>query len=180
MHYNNIFFTYIDNLNQDNINRLNKNVYIIVRNYEKKFENDELEYFVKFCKKIKKKVYLSNDIKRAKKLDFDGVYIPSFNKLPIKYNLGIKKKFTILGSAHNNKEILIKKNQKIDIIFVSPLFKNNKKKKYLGVIKFNLIVKNYNGKFIALGGINNKNLSKLKMLKISGFAGIDYFKTKNK
>ena len=179
MHYNNFFFTYIDNLNQDNITRLDKNVYIILRNYEKKFENNELEYFVKFCKKIKKKVYLSNDINRAKKLDFDGVYIPSFNKLPIKYNLGIKKKFTILGSAHNNKEILIKKNQKIDIIFVSPLFKNNKKKKYLGVIKFNLIVKNFNGKFIALGGINNKNLSKLKMLKIIGFAGIDYFKTKN-
>ena len=179
MHYNNFFFTYIDNLNQDNITRLDKNVYIILRNYEKKFENNELEYFVKFCKKIKKKVYLSNDINRAKKLDFDGVYIPSFNKLPIKYNLGIKKKFTILGSAHNNKEILIKKNQKIDIIFVSPLFKNKKRKKYLEVIKFNLIVKNYNEKFIALGGINNKNLSKLKMLKIIGFAGIDYFKTKN-
>jgi len=179
MHYNNFFFTYIDNLNQDNITGLNKNVYLILRNYEKKFKNDELEYFVKFCKKIRKKVYLSNDIKRAKKLDFDGVYIPSFNDLPIKYNLGVKKKFTILGSAHNNKEILIKINQKIDIIFVSPLFKNDKKKKYLGVIKFNLIVKNYNEKFIALGGINNKNSSKLKMLKINGFAGIDYFKIKN-
>ena len=83
-------------------------------------------------------------------MNFDGVYIPSFNKLPIKYNKGIKKNFSILGSAHCIKEILIKKNQKIDMIFISPLFKNKKNRNLLGVIKFNLMTKIFKDKFIAL------------------------------
>ena len=64
--------------------------------------------FVNFCKRKNIKVYLSNDIKKAKNLGFDGVYIPSFNKLPLDYKIGIKNNFTILGSAHNIDEILIK------------------------------------------------------------------------
>tara|TARA_B100001063_G_scaffold236425_1_gene256191 strand:- start:2111 stop:2659 length:549 start_codon:yes stop_codon:yes gene_type:complete len=170
------FFTYIDNLNQENIIKLNKKINIILRNYEKKFKNIELIKFVKFCKKNNRKIYLANDIKKAKSLDFNGVYIPAFNKLPIKYNLNIKNKFTILGSAHDIKEILIKKNQKIDMIFISPLFKNKKKQNQLGVIKFNLIKKSFSNKFIALGGINEKNKKELKLLKINGYAAINYFK----
>ena len=132
MHYKKYnFFTYIDNLNQDYITKLNKKVSIILRNYEKKFSNNELLNFVQFCKRNKRKIYLANDIKKAKNLNFNGVYIPSFNKLPIKYNLGVKNKFDILGSAHDIREILIKKNQKIDMIFLSPLFEKKIIKKNL-------------------------------------------------
>ena len=76
-------------------------------------------------------MYLSNDLKRAKKLGFNGVYIPSFNNLTIDYKIGIKKDFTILGSAHNVKELIVKK-QNTDVIFISPLFKNDKNKNILG------------------------------------------------
>ena len=55
MHYKNINFNYIDNLNQDYITKLNKKVSIILRNYEKKFNNKELLNFVQFCKKNKRK-----------------------------------------------------------------------------------------------------------------------------
>ena len=96
----------------------------------------------------------------------------------LKYNLGIKNNFLILGSAHNIQEILIKINQKIDIIFVSSLFENTKKKKYLGIVKFNLLQKNFDKKFVALGGINKKNKNMLKLLKIYGFAAITYFNNK--
>ena len=52
MHYNNFqFFTYVDNLNQENIVKLNKKVHIIFRNYQDKFKNNELLEFVNFCKK---------------------------------------------------------------------------------------------------------------------------------
>ena len=177
MHYNNYnFFTYIDNLNEENITKFNKKVNIILRNYKNKFKNQDLAKLVRFCKKNKRKIYLANDVKKAKNLNFDGVYIPSFNKLSIKYDKGIKSNFTILGSAHNIKEIQIKKNQKIDIIFMSPLFKSNKNKEHLGVIKFNLIRKNFKNKFIALGGINSKNKSMLKLINITGYAAISYFK----
>ena len=180
MHYNKFeFFTYVDSLNQENILNLNKKVHVIFRNYKKKFQNHELMNFVNFCKRKNIKVYLSNDIKKAKNLGFDGVYIPSFNKLPLDYKIGIKNDFTILGSAHNIDEILIKKKQKIDIIFICPLFKNEKNKSHLGVIRFNLISKYFKRKVMALGGINNKNISLLKLLNINGYAAISYFKVKN-
>ncbi len=180
MHLNNYnSFTYIDNLNQEEILKLNKNVNLILRNYKKSFKNSELTAFVNFCKKNKKKIFLSNDFKRAKYLNFDGVYIPSFNKLPVNYKIGVKKNFKSIGSAHNINEILIKINQRIDIIFLSPLFKNQKNSNYLGVIKFNLIKKNFKNKFIALGGINNKNINLLKMIDIYGYAAISHFKNKN-
>lgn len=134
---------------------------------------------VQFCRKNKRKIYLANDIKRAKILNFDGVYIPSFNKLSINYNKGIRDNFTILGSAHNIREVKIKKDQKIDIIFISPLFKNDKNRDNLGIIKFNLLKQNFNNKFIALGGINNQNKCMLKLLNINGFAAISYFNGKN-
>ena len=173
------FFTYIDNLNQENIINLNININIILRNYEKKFGKNELIKFVKFCKKNKRKIYLANDIKKAKALDFNGAYIPSFNKIAYNYNLGKKNGFQLLGSAHNVQEILIKINQKIDIIFLSSLFKNSKKKKNLGIVKFKLLQKNFNKKFIALGGINKKNIKILDMLKISGYAAISHFSVYN-
>ncbi len=179
MHYNNYnFFTYVDNLNQENIIKIDKKVDIILRNYNKKFKNHELANFVDFCKKNKRKIYLSNDFKKAKNLNFNGVYIPSFNKLALNYNIGIKNNFTILGSAHNIRDILIKKRQKIDVIFISPLFKNIKYKQHLGIVRFNLINKHYKKKIIALGGINNKNKCMLRLLKINGYAAIRNFRTK--
>ena len=84
-----------------------------------------------------------------------------------------------MGSAHNMREVKIKKDQKIDIIFLSPLFKNDKNRDNLGIIKFNLLKQNFNNKFIALGGINNQNKCMLKLLNVNGFAAISYFNGKN-
>ena len=176
MHINNLeFFTYVDSLNQENIIKLDKKVQIILRNYNKDFKNQELKKFVSFCKKNKRKVYLSNNFKIAKHLGFDGVYVPSFNKLLQDFKQGTKKKFVTLGSAHNFKDLIIKKKQKIDTIFLSPLFKNKKNKNHLGIIKFSLISKNSNNKIIALGGINENNKNMLSLLNISGYAAISYF-----
>ena len=66
-------------------------------------------------------------------MNADGVYISSTNK---NLNLGttnLKKKFKILGSAHNLKEIKIKELQNTKEIFLSPLFKKKNKStiKYL-------------------------------------------------
>lgn len=176
MHNNNLkFFTYVDNLNQENIIKLDKKVQIILRNYKQNFKNLELKKFVNFCKKKGRKIYLSNNFKRAKNLGFDGVYIPSFNKILKNYKLGTRKKFDTLGSAHNIKDLFIKKKQNISTIFISPLFKNEKNKSCLGLIKFSLISKNSNNKIIALGGINQNNKNMLSLLNINGYAAITYF-----
>ena len=106
-------------------------------------------------------------------MNLDGAYIPSFNKSLKHLSYSFSKKFLILGSAHNRTEIKIKETQKVSIIFLSSLFKKNKN--YLGINKFKLLSKATNRKIVALGGISNSNLKKLKLIKLCGFAGISYF-----
>jgi len=112
-------------------------------------------------------------VKLALKLDLDGVYLPSFDK-STRINIYSKKnKFLILGSAHNLKEIKIKENQNVDALFLSSLF--NKKKTFLGLQKFKILKSKTKFKVIALGGINEKNINKLKLLNIYGYAAISFF-----
>ena len=112
------------------------------------------------------------------KYNVDGLYIPSFNKKLNFKNHNVKKKFKIIGSAHNYVEILIKEKQGCDKIFLSPIFFNPKNNSFLEVIKFNYLSLTTKIKIIALGGINKKNLKRLKSTKAVGFAGISYFKKK--
>ena len=119
---------------------------------------------------------MSNNVKLAIKLGLDGVYLPSFNKSfnHLAYNL--RKKFIILGSAHSLKELNIKKFQAVKFIFISSLFRKNKN--YLGIYKFKFFENFIKKRLIALGGINEKNIKKLGLLDIYGYAGISYFKKK--
>ncbi len=116
---------------------------------------------------------MSNNIKLAIKLDLDGAYIPSFNKSLKHLAFSCKKKFKIIGSAHNFKEIKIKKTQKVNKIFISSIFKKNQN--YLGLNKFKLISNLTKKKVVALGGVSQKNINKLKLLTNQEFAGISYF-----
>ena len=68
-----------------------------------------------------------------------------------------KKKFKILGSAHNLKEIKIKELQNIEEIFLSPLFKE-KTNKQLNIYKYLKLREITKMRDISLGGINNKNI----------------------
>ncbi len=89
------------------------------------------------------------------------------------YHFHLKKKFNVIGSAHNIKEIKIKEKQRVSKIFISSVFKKNKN--YLGINKFKLISNLTKKKVVALGGISRKNINKLKLLNNSEFAGISYF-----
>jgi len=110
------------------------------------------------------------------KLNLDGLYIPSFNNI-LKYkNINKRQNFKLIGSAHNKVELRIKKLQGCSQIFLSPIFKTQKNKSYLGTNKFNSINLDNYSPTIALGGINNLNLKKLKLTKASGFASISWIK----
>ena len=169
-------FLFINTYNLNQLSVLNKNIDIIFRNYHNNNNEDILFLFWGFCRKNGRKFYLSNDLKIALKLNLDGIYIPYFNQKINFVKYSIKKNFKIIGSAHNVKEIKNKINQKCSLIFLSPIFKSNKNKKYLDVIKFNLLTLNYNSNFIALGGINKNNLKKINLTKSIGFAGISGIK----
>ena len=127
----------------------------------------------KYCKKKGVKFYVSNNIQLAIRLDLDGAYIPSFNKNFKHLSYSLKKKFKIVGSAHNLREIRIKETQKVDKIFLSSLFKKNKN--FLGIYKFKLLTKLTKKNIIVLGGISEKNRKKLALLNHPDFAGISIF-----
>ncbi len=168
-------FTFISEFKKDKILKLDKNIGIIYRNYGDEGNKSKILKIKHFCKINNRKFYLANNVKLALNLDLDGAYIPSFIKNLGIQNLNFKKKFLLMGSAHNIYEIRRKESQGVNLIFLSPLFKTKNYKKGMGVMRFNLLTHLSKKKFIALGGINKKNIKKLKIANIYGFSGISYF-----
>ena len=167
-------YYFINKFETKNIDKQDKHTTIIYRNYSDKKPNQELILKIKkYCKKKSIQFYLSNNVKLALKLNLDGAYIPSFNKCLNHLAYSYKKKFKIIGSAHNLKEIRIKEKQKAEKIFLSSLFKENKN--FLGLNKFKLLSKLTNKNVVVLGGITIENKKKLSLLDLSDFAGISYF-----
>jgi thiamine-phosphate pyrophosphorylase len=167
-------YYFINKFDTNSIEKQDKQTVIIYRNYTLKQSDQSIIIKIKnYCKKKSIKFYLSNNIKLAIKLDLDGAYIPAFNRNFEHLSYSFKKKFQIIGSAHNLKEIRIKEIQKVNTIFLSSLFKKNKN--FLGINKFKILSKLSDKEIIALGGISKLNLKNLKNLKIKGFAGISFF-----
>ena len=169
-------YYFIEEFKKSIIDKQSTNTVIIYRNYKKKYKISEVISLRDYCKKKNIKFYLSNNIKLSINLNLDGAYLPSFNESFSHLNYNFKKNFTIIGSAHNLREIRVKEMQKVKEIFLSSLFKDNGN--FLGLNKFNLL-SNYSKKdIIALGGVSKENVKIIKLTKSIGFAGISYFKKK--
>ena len=120
-------YYFINKFKTKNIDRLDKETAVIYRNYNSKIlDKETVLKLKKYCRKKMIKLYLSNNVKLAIQFDLDGAYIPSFNKSTKHLAFSLKKKFSLIGSAHNNKEIKIKEIQNVDRIFLSSAFKKNK------------------------------------------------------
>ncbi len=167
-------YHFIDNFDHNKLKNFTRDICLIWRSKHSQCDVKLISKTAQFCKKRRIKFFLSNDFKLAIKLNVDGVYLSAYNKEFRSNCYSLKKKFKIIGSAHDLKEIKTKKNQKVKEIFISPIFKNNKRKA-LGIYKSNYLLRSFRGKKIALGGINKKNMKLLKLVKFDGFAGIDYF-----
>ena len=175
MHIKNLKkYYFINKFDNTHLINLNKNISFIWRNKDKETHLKTLTKLRDFCKENHRKFYISNDIKLAIRVKADGVYIPSTNKNLNFKSIKFKKEFKILGSAHNFKEVKIKELQDVDEIFLSPLFKS-KKNPQLNIYKYLNLRKVTFMKDVSLGGINNRNIKKLKLIKPFGFAGISFF-----
>lgn len=141
---------------------------IICKDLKEELKFSNLLKIKSFCKRNNLKFYIADNFKLAIKLNADGIYISSWNK--IIYPL-YKSKFEFIGAVHHQKDFYYKLKQRCTKITLSPLFLNSKYSvnKILGTIKFNLLSK-YFGKceIIALGGINSKNLRKVYLTKSAG------------
>jgi thiamine-phosphate pyrophosphorylase len=167
-------YYFINKFDTNNINNQDKQTAIIYRNYSLNKKNEDLILKIRnYCKKRNIRFYLSNNIKLSIKLNLDGAYIPSFNKDTDHLAYSYKKNFTLIGSAHNLKEIRIKERQGVKKIFISSLFKKNKN--FLGINKFKILSNLTRINVVALGGVSKGNLKKLSFLDHSDFAGITFF-----
>ena len=170
-------FILIDKYTSEIFRNKQLNIGVVYRTYNKENSETELMNISKACKKSRYKLFVSNDLGLAYKFKADGIYIPSFNKTKKFLNLE-KKNISIIGSAHSQKEIHKKREQSCEAIFLSPIFYVKKSKKYLNLHKFNYLSRFNKINILALGGISEKNIRKLKLLSIKGFGGMSFFKKK--
>ena len=170
-------FIFTDEYNKEIFKNKNLNIGIIYRNYSSENRENQLIKIARACKKKRYQLFVSNNKKLAYKYKADGIYIPSFNKTGKFLNLE-KKNIKIIGSAHSQKEIQKKIQQNCQAIFLSPVFFVQKSKNYLDLYKFNNLSNLNKTNILALGGISDKNIRKLKLLSIKGFGGISFFKKK--
>jgi thiamine-phosphate pyrophosphorylase len=169
-------YYFISKFDKNHIIKQDSSTALIFRNYKEKIDKNLILKIKNYCKEKKMKFLLSNNVKLAITLGLDGAYIPSFSNKKNHLSYNCKKKFILIGSAHNIKEIRSKELQKVDAIFLSSLFRVNKN--YLGVYKFRLLSSLTTKKVIALGGVSNKNFKLLNLVKQYGFAGISFFEQK--
>ena len=158
-----------DEINLDYVKKIG--AILVLRNPEKLRLND-LKKFKNKCSQRKIDLFIANNSKILFLLKSNNFYISAYNKKKYWNLKHINKKINIIGSAHNSYEISEKINQGCSQIFLSRLFKTKykNKKSFLGINRFNLLTRSFSYKFIALGGINEKNFSHLKNLNILGCA----------
>ena len=169
-------YYFIKKFDQSHIDKQDKKTIIIFRNYDQDINKKLILTIKNYCKKKGNKFLISNHIKLAIKLNLDGAYIPSFNKDKKHLSYSVRKKFIILGSAHNVYEIRAKELQNVNKIFLSSVFKKNKN--FLGIYRFKLLSLLSKKPVIALGGVSNRNLKELSYTNCLGFAGISIFEQK--
>jgi thiamine-phosphate pyrophosphorylase len=163
------YYIFVDELNETikkNVLKISKPNLIL--NF-KIFEENSLiqaKKIVKFCKNHNISFYILNDVKIAKQLNANGIFISATNK-KIGLSLFSSIKFKFIGSAHNQLEYFFKIRQSCKTIMLSPIFYNHKYSicKILNPIKFNLICLSWETNIGALGGILKKNINKINLTK---------------
>jgi len=166
-------YYFINKFNQSHLDKIDSKITIIYRNYNKKNDKKLLIKLKKYFQKKGNTFLLANNIKLAINLNLDGAYIPSFNNDLKHLSFSYKRKFILVGSAHNIYEMRTKELQNVEAIFLSSIFKKNKN--YLGYYRFKALSLLSKKRIIALGGVSVKNLKKLNLIDASGFAGISFF-----
>lgn len=120
----------------------------------------------KFAKKHAICFFIKDNIKLAKQLNAQGIFLTNKNKI-LRSNIKETTRLEVIGSAHNQREYYIKQKQNCSTVMLSPIFYNKKysPNKILYVPRFNLITLNWKTRIAALGGINFKNLKLVNLTK---------------
>ena len=145
---------------------------IVIRNYCSKDRKTIIKDVLKIAKRKNFIVLIASHPRVHGNIN--GLHLPKWE-----YKCRRNTKDQIISvSAHSLKDKRKIINTKADIIFLSSVFHTNShpKRKHLGIIRFGLLARSLARPVIALGGINNKNIKKLKNFPISGVAAIEALK----
>ena len=142
---------------------------VVIRDYNSKNKETIIRNILNIKKRKNLTVLISGKYRRN--LNVDGNHLPKW----LNCNNKIHKMVSI--SVHTGRDIRKSINVKADLVFISSVFpsSSHKSKQHLGIIKLGLLARLFKKDVIALGGINNKNIARLRSLPISGCAGIDVF-----
>ena len=142
---------------------------VVIRHYNSKNKETIIRNILNIKKRKNLTVLISGKYRRN--LNVDGNHLPKW----LNCNNKIHKMVSI--SVHTGRDVRKSINVKADLVFISSVFpsSSHKSKQHLGVIKLGLLARLFKKDVIALGGINNKNIARLRSLPISGCAGIDVF-----
>ena len=175
------YFLIIESIKDLNLRNIKKHekFNIIYRNFKKSENIDDIKKFRKQCKLKQISLFIANNIKLAIKVKADGLYVSAFNK-DLKSLHYKKSNFSIIGSAHNMKEIRLKILQGCNHILLSKLFKvdYDDKAPHLGIIKFNIFCNKTSKNLVALGGIKIEKLNYLKDVNCNSIAILSELKKK--
>jgi thiamine-phosphate pyrophosphorylase len=171
LYKNYIFLEKINDLVKENLLKFSNINIIIDINHDEIKKSENALSIINFARKNKIPFLIKNNFQECIKYKADGILIDSQNKRNIKPLL-LKRKFNIIGKAHNQLEYLQKVNQNCSLIMLSPLFYNKKysKNKILDILKFNNFALNWKTPICALGGINFKTLKKVKLLRTTNLS----------
>tara|TARA_B100001057_G_scaffold485251_1_gene564688 strand:+ start:1094 stop:1669 length:576 start_codon:yes stop_codon:yes gene_type:complete len=175
------YYLFLENTRAFNLNiiKIRKKFNIVYRNQTTKENIEDLINYRRNCRKKGINFYIANDTNLLTKTKADGLYISAYNKnlLLNKYS---KKGFIVIGAAHNQKELNLKIKQGCKVIIFSRLFETeyDYKKGHLGIQKFNILSLRNKVELVPLGGINEKNLCKMKSVISTSFACLSAIKKK--
>ena len=165
-------YYFIDNINSETklLIKKFKRISFIYLNSKTNNKIENLYKIKEFSKKNKIDLYIGNDFRLAIKIRAKGLYLTENNKT-MNHCMNQKKDFISIGIAHNQLEFFKKKQQRVNKIFLSPIFQTKKysKNKILETLKFRTISRRWETNAIPLGGINQLNLKRIKTLNVESF-----------
>jgi len=163
-HY--VFLDRFNKIVESNLLKFSNIIIIIDINQNDNKSLNEQSLIINFLKKYRIPFLIKNDYRKCQKYKADGIFIESINKKNIRPIL-LKKKFQIIGGAHNQLEYYQKYRQNCSVLMLSPLFENKKytSNKILNILRFNIKSLHWNIKLCALGGINSNTIKKVKLTK---------------
>lgn len=157
--------------------KLPRGAFIILRDYEHSDRESLARQLKKVCRARGLKLLIAGDAKLAMRVGADGIHLPEYLSHEARKWKKRKPNWIVSVAAHNKNRFHQREDLVADFYLFSPVFETishpgQKPQKQPQIWRF---PEKKREKIIALGGINQKTITKLAFYGYQGFAGISTF-----